>query len=106
MVVGFARCATSRPPRVTVLQRSCNAPLQVLDKSRDAFVLFYKPNATFCEGNGTSYTAFGAAVRGLGASGWANVHVLAMDVATNKSPFVFEDAELPVVMLFPSVDKR
>lgn len=29
-----------------------------------------------------------------------------MDVSVHKSPFVFEDDELPVLMLFPAADKR
>ena len=29
-----------------------------------------------------------------------------MDLTSSKSPFVFEDSELPVVMLFPAKDKR
>jgi hypothetical protein len=29
-----------------------------------------------------------------------------MDVSRHKSPFVFEQSELPVVMLFPAADKR
>ena len=29
-----------------------------------------------------------------------------MDVRAHKSPFVFEEGELPVAMLFPAEDKR
>ena len=29
-----------------------------------------------------------------------------MDVSVHKSPFVFEESELPVLMLFPAKDKR
>lgn len=70
----------------------------VLNKAHDVFVLFYKPSAPFCAANGTSYAAFTAPQ--------PTIKRLRMDVSKDKSPFVFEDNELPVLMLFPASDKR
>ena len=70
----------------------------VLNKAHDVFVLFYKPSAPFCAANGTSYAAY--------AAPQPTIKRLRMDVSKDKSPFVFEDSELPVLMLFPASDKR
>ena len=74
----------------------------VMDKQKDVLVLFYQPSAAFCSGNGTSYAAFMAAA----ADTWTTIVAAHMDVVAHKSPFVFEDGELPVVMIFPAEDKR
>ena len=70
----------------------------VLDKEIDALVLFYKPHARFCDTNATAYAAYDVPQ--------PTVKRLRMDVSVHKSPFVFEDSELPVLMLFPAKDKR
>ena len=70
----------------------------VLDKARDALVLFYKPHPRFCDTNGTAYAAY--------VVPQPSVTRLRMDVSVHKSPFVFEESELPVLMLFPAKDKR
>ena len=75
----------------------------VMDKAHDVFVLFYKPSAKFCDVNGTHYADFS---EGIAERGGGVVIGASMDVSVHKSPFVFEADELPVVMLFPSVDKR
>jgi hypothetical protein len=75
----------------------------VMDKSKDVFVLFYKPSAAFCEGAGAEYGGYAAE---LVEADTSTVVALRMDLTFNKSPFVFEDSELPVVMLFPAKDKR
>ena len=69
-----------------------------MDKSRDVFVLFYHPSDAFCAGNATAFGQFVTALE------QAHPTVLGthMDVAAHKSPFVFEEDELPVVMLFPA----
>ena len=80
-----------------------------MDKARDVFVLFFKPTADFCGRNASEYAAFAAAaLEPSRAASAAAPSVLAahMDVSVHKSPFVFEDNELPVVMLFPGYDKR
>ena len=74
----------------------------VLDKMSDVFVIFYKPSAAFCSTNGSAYTAFSRQLSSLTNS----VKALHMNVELQKSPFVFEDEELPVAMLFPAEDKR
>jgi thioredoxin-like negative regulator of GroEL len=75
----------------------------VMDKAKDVFVLFYKPSAAFCEGGGAEYGGYAAELVEADTSA---VVALRMDLTFNKSPFVFEDSELPVVMLFPAKDKR
>jgi thioredoxin-like negative regulator of GroEL len=74
----------------------------VMDKANDVFVLFYEPSTEFCNGNGTAYAKFA----GMMTESWPRVTAAHMDVRVHKSPFVFEPDELPVVMLFPSEDKR
>ena len=77
----------------------------VMDKAKDVFVLFYAPSAEFCATNATVFGEFA----GLTADrSGAPAHVVAvhMNVKEHKSPFVFEDDELPVIMLFPASDKR
>jgi len=74
----------------------------VMDKTKDVFVLFFKPSETLCEGKGRAYGAFAAELAPLTTS----VLAVRMDVRLHKSPFVFEDDELPVAMLFPAKDKR
>ena len=74
----------------------------VMDKTLDVFVLFYKPTESFCTGNASVYGTFALELEGSGVATVA-VH---MDVKAYKSPFVFEDSELPVIMLFPAKDKR
>ena len=73
----------------------------VMDKAKDVFVLFYRHSAAFCAGNGTAYAAF---AEGLAAM--PSVLAAHMNVRAHKSPFVFEEGELPVAMLFPAEDKR
>ena len=73
----------------------------VMDKSKDVFVLFYKTSAPFCMGNATGYADFRQQLLTL-----PTVVAHHMDVNLHKSPFVFDDGELPVAMLFPSEDKR
>ena len=73
----------------------------VMDKSVDIFVIFHRPSSAFCRINGTGYGSFS---EGLMPAN--NVRAIAMDVKAHKSPFVFEEEELPVVMLFPASDKR
>lgn len=70
----------------------------VLDKEHDALVLFYKPHARFCDTNATAYAAYDVPQ--------PTIKRLRMDVSVHKSPFVFEESELPVLMLFPAMDKR
>ena len=70
----------------------------VLDKEHDALVLFYKPHARFCDTNATAYAAYDVPQ--------PSIKRLRMDVSVHKSPFVFEESELPVLMLFPAKDKR
>jgi len=70
----------------------------VLDKEHDVLVLFYKPHPLFCHVNASAYAAYDAPQPSL--------RRLRMDVSLHKSPFVFEDSELPVLMLFPAKDKR
>ena len=73
----------------------------VMDKSKDVFVLFYKNTVQFCDTNASAYGDFAQSVES--SSTLAAVH---MNVDKHKSPFVFEDEELPVIMLFPASDKR
>jgi len=73
-----------------------------MDKSVDVFVLFYKPSTAFCAAEGATYGAYAAE----SAAATPSVLALRMDVSAHKSPFVFEDDELPVIMLFPAKDKR
>lgn len=74
----------------------------VMDKARDVLVLFHRPSRAFCSGNGTAYAKFAEIISGS----WPRVVATHMDVRVHKSPFVFEEEELPVVMLFPAEDKR
>jgi hypothetical protein len=74
----------------------------VMEKAKDVFVLFYRPSASFCAHNGTAYAAFAAQL----ASTSKLVLATSMDVRAHRSPFVFEEGELPVAMLFPADDKR
>ena len=72
-----------------------------LDKAKDMYMLFYKPSTTFCDGPAAKYASY---VHPLPPS--SVVQAARMDLTSSKSPFVFEDSELPVVMLFPAKDKR
>jgi hypothetical protein len=74
---------------------------RVAFSAQDVFVLFYQPGAPFCKVNGSAYGEFAD-----GISDTPSVLATHMDVITHKSPFVFEEAELPVAMLFPAQDKR
>lgn len=62
----------------------------VMDKSKDVFVLFYKPSTPFCLGNATDYGAFGEQL----AARTTTALAMHMDVRAHKSPFVFEDSEV------------
>ena len=73
----------------------------VMDRSKDVFVLFYRKSEGFCAGNGTQYAQFAELVAET-----PTVVAEHMDVRLHKSPFVFEEGELPVAMLFPAEDKR
>ena len=72
-----------------------------LDKAKDMYMLFYKPSTAFCDGPAAKYASY---VHPLPPS--SVVQAARMDLTSSKSPFVFEDSELPVVMLFPAKDKR
>jgi len=72
-----------------------------MDKARDVFVLFYRPSAAFCAGNGTAYATFAQTLIET-----PSVVAQHMDVREHRSPFVFDEGELPVAMLFPADDKR
>jgi len=69
----------------------------VLDKAADVLIQFYKPIPGFCNVNGSAFDDLSQTLIGLRDT----VKVARMDCGANKSPFVFEDSELPVVMLFP-----
>ena len=75
---------------------------RVFDKAVDVFVIFYQPNAAFCAAAGVAYATFASQLQDSSPT----VKALHMDVTSQKSPFVFSEDELPVVMLFPAMDKR
>ena len=98
--------AEAAPPCASLPEASlltdANFERVVMDKAKDVFVLFYAPSASFCGDEGVA--AYRAFADGLSAS--PSVVAAHMDVKQHKSPFVFEDSELPVAMLFPAKDKR
>ena len=77
-----------------------------MDKAKDVFVLFYTPSAEFCATNGTIFGEFAAGLDAERSGATAHVVAVHMNVKEHKSPFVFEEDELPVIMLFPASDKR
>ena len=82
-------------------QQEAAQPAAAEDRSKDVFVLFYRKSEGFCAGNGTQYAQFAELVAET-----PTVVAEHMDVRLHKSPFVFEEGELPVAMLFPAEDKR
>ena len=90
------------------------------DKSTAVLVLFYRPSRTFCAVNGTVFVEFEQMASDLQVRAICNrpgscvvgdararvAQVMRMDVAEHLSPFQFDPAELPVIMLFPALDKK